>query len=356
VVLTSQADQAAINVNRCLASSRANAHGISISRTIETVATSTQGSAGVAQVRSATWQLPHALGLTADISRFKEKLGAWAAGCDPEVSTHLDYQLAGSPKYFRPTALTACCRATTGMDPSDAVVRRAVAVELMHNATLIIDDILDRSRHRRANLSLHCRFGTLPALMVAGYLTAGASEMVADEARSVRLVAEVLQRLAVAECYQWRVRRHPMGVEDWRAVASEDTGSMFQICARLGTGDERLSRYGLLLGILYHGCDDVADVRETAALGGGGGKDLTDGILTLPAALALRDPSAAVLFRKGSPVALQEFAGRLVATLPEAEEYLDRIANEARHEAIEARVDHDRLLALVDYTRSLSTA
>ena len=46
------------------------------------------------------------------------------------------------------------------------------------------------------------------------------------------------------------------------------------------------SKYGLLLGMLYHGCDDVADVRGTTALGGGSEKDIVDGILTLPAAIA----------------------------------------------------------------------
>ena len=57
---------------------------------------------------------------------------------------------------------------------------------------------------------------------------------------------------------------------------------MFEICARLGTRDDSLRTYGQLLGTLYHGCDDVADVRGTTALGGGSEKDIVDGILTLP--------------------------------------------------------------------------
>jgi geranylgeranyl pyrophosphate synthase len=308
-----------------------------------------------AETQTPAFSLPHALGLTADIERLRGILHAWIDRCDPEMSRFLQYQISGPAKYYRPMTLLACHRSTTGAEPSDAVMQRAAAVELMHNATLVVDDILDRSRQRRANLSLHCRFGSLPALMTAGYLTAAASKMVAGEPRSVSLIAELLQRLAVAECYQWRVRRHPLGVEDWWALASEDTGSMFQICARLGTGDERLSRFGLLLGILYHGCDDVADVRETAALGGGGGKDLLDGILTLPAAIALRDAQAAVLFRDGSRGAMHRFAKMLDNALPEAESYLDSIADDARREAMSGVSAPGRLLELVDYTRSLST-
>jgi geranylgeranyl pyrophosphate synthase len=296
------------------------------------------------------------MGLTADIDELQTLLRKWADECHPEVARLMRYQLTGSAKFFRPVSLLACYRASSNSQPRESVLRRAAAVELMHNATLIVDDILDRSRRRRTNLSLHCRFGSLPALMGAGYLTAGASKMVADEPRSVALIAELLQRLAVAECYQWRVRRHPLGVEDWWAVASEDTGSMFQICARLGTGDDRLSRFGMLLGILYHGCDDVADVRETTALGGGGGKDLEDGILTLPAAIALRDPRAAVLFRAGSREATKKFSARLAGSLPEAETYLDGIADKARNEALSRAGVPDRLLELVEYTRSLSAA
>lgn len=82
----------------------------------------------------------------------------------------------------------------------------------------------------------------------------------------------------------------PLGIEDWRQIASEDTGSMFEICACLGGGDERLRRFGQLLGLLYHGCDDVADVKGLEALGGGGDDDICDGILTLPASIAIRDP------------------------------------------------------------------
>jgi hypothetical protein len=50
--------------------------------------------------------------------------------------------------------------------------------------------------------------------------------------------------------------------------------------------------------MLYHGCDDVADVKQAQRLGGGGAEDLEEGILTLPAALAIRDPHVAEIFCK----------------------------------------------------------
>ena len=53
-----------------------------------------------------------------------------------------------------------------------------------------------------------------------------------------------------------------------------------------------------LLGVLYHGCDDVGDVKGLESLGGGGEEDLRDGILTLPASIAIKDPIIAELFCK----------------------------------------------------------
>jgi geranylgeranyl pyrophosphate synthase len=86
---------------------------------------------------------------------------------------------------------------------------------------------------------------------------------------------------------------------------------MFEICARVGTRDDKLLAYGLLLGTLYHGCDDVADVRGTTALGGGSEKDIVDGTLTLPAAIAMRDPDRRSFFDVHETFG--ETAGRLRA-------------------------------------------
>lgn len=305
---------------------------------------------------ASAWALPELLGVTGDLERLNEMLRSWAEACDDEVRPMVDRQLTGPAKHFRPVTIVACYRAVVDQEVSPAVMRSAAALEITHNVTLIIDDILDRSRYRRGSLSLHCRFGLLPALMAAGYMGFAGMELVAGDSYSVSCLAELMQRLAVAECYQWRVRRHPLGVEDWRHIAGADTGTMFEICARLGTRDRRLARFGLLLGILYHGCDDVADVRGAEALGGGSEKDISDGILTLPAAVAIRDAHTASLFRNPEPEYIPLITERLVAALPAAERHLDRIAAEAEAEARGNALYPGRLLELVGHTRELSRA
>ncbi len=302
------------------------------------------------------WGLPKALGVADEIERLRDFLEAWMEEVDPEVLPMVRYQLAGRAKYFRPVTIFACHQAVTRRPVPARLLRSAAALEITHNVSLIIDDILDRSRYRRQKLSLHCRFGLLPALMTAGYLTSAASGLVAADAHSVSNLAELMKRLGVAECAQWRLRRRPMGVEDWRALAGEDTGSMFETCASLGTRNDKLRRYGLLLGTLYHGCDDVADVRGTAALGGGSEKDISDGILTLPAAIAVRNPNTAVLFGSDDPSAISAITEKLVIALPEAEAYLDRIAAEAEEEARSNAPFSRGLIELIHHTRALSKA
>ncbi len=309
--------------------------------------------APIAVGRSA-WDLPALVGVEDDLAAMRNLIADWLSHCDPEVRGMAQRQLSSRAKSFRPVTVFACYHATMDRRLSPRVLRAAAAIELLHNVSLIVDDILDRSRYRRGELSLHCRYGFLPGLMTAGYIGFAAPQLVASDPYSVRLMAELMQRLGAAECFQWRVRRQPMGVEDWRAIAAADTGSMFEICARLGTRDDRLGRYGLLLGMLYHGCDDVADVRGTTALGGGSEKDISDGILTLPAAIAIRDPATAILFRTGARADLERIAGRLREALPEAEAYLDRLADEATAEAIRHADDPGALVDLVRHTRSLS--
>jgi geranylgeranyl pyrophosphate synthase len=295
------------------------------------------------------------LGATAEIQLLRERLETWLENVDDELREPLAWAFSGTPKHFRPVTLFACHRAVRDTPASEAV-ELAFAVELVHNMSLIVDDVLDGSDERRGIATVERRFGRLTALMASGYLVADAFDAFADDPFAVRHLAELLRRLGAAECLQWRLRRRPLGVEDWRRIAGEDTGSMFEICAVLGARSQRLRRYGHLVGVLYHGCDDVGDQRGLEALGGGGEEDLRDGILTLPAALAIRDPRVRELFRihDDDPDRLAALADAFLAQLDDAEEELDRIAESARTEAAQFADDPAPLLALVDQVRQLS--
>jgi geranylgeranyl pyrophosphate synthase len=295
------------------------------------------------------------LGAAAEIQLLRERLATWLESVDDELREPLAWAFAGTPKHFRPVTLFACHRAVHE-GPASEAVELAFAMELMHNMSLIVDDVLDESHERRGIATVERRFGRLTALMASGYLVADAFDNVADDPFAVRHLSELLRRLGAAECLQWRLRRQPLGVEDWRRIAGEDTGSMFEICAVLGARSERLRQYGHLLGVLYHGCDDVGDQRGLEALGGGGEEDIRDGILTLPAALAIRDAGVRELFLidDDAPDRLAILADACRAQLDDAEQVLDRIADSARAEATQFADDAEPLLALVDQVRQLS--
>jgi geranylgeranyl pyrophosphate synthase len=294
------------------------------------------------------------LGFDREIVQVCEAISQWIKDSDQEMREALEWQFLSGSKYFRPLTVFSCYLAMHGSEVAPSAIRSAVLVELFHNVSLVIDDIVDNSESRRGRLTLHAKFGQLSALMTSGYVVADGYRMAGDDVQAIRLFSELLKRLGVAECLQWRLRRQPLGVQDWRKIAAEDTGSMFEIAACLGDRSERLRRFGGLLGLLYHGCDDVADVRGTTALGGGGYDDLRDGILTLPAALAIRDPTVARLFCSPGDRNLEALAQAFQAQIPEAEGYLDSIADEARTEASLFARNPAPLIALIGHTRRLS--
>lgn len=303
-----------------------------------------------------TAALVSALGLEEELGRLQGEISAWVHQSDEEMRELLEWQFVGPSKYFRPLTIFGCFQAIYEGPVPDRLIRSAMALEMFHNVSLVIDDILDESPERRGKATLYTRFGHLPALMASGWITADGYRLVANDAHDVRLLSELLKRLGAAECMQWRLRRQPLGVEDWRLIAGEDTGTMYEVCACLGTRTEELRAFGRLLGMLYHGCDDVGDAKGLAALGGGGDEDIRDGILTLPAALAIRDPKIQELFCKAEPTErdLSEIARAVTAQVPAAEEYLDGLAQEAREEAVGSAPHPDPLLALVHHTRQLT--
>ena len=296
------------------------------------------------------------LGFGAEIGGVRAILERWVKEASPTMRGMLKWQFGGKSKYFRPLTVFSCHRALTDDGIPPEMLRSAAVLEMMHNVSLVIDDILDTSSERRGRTTLHCKFGLLPALMASGYIVADGYRMSAEDPYDVALFSDLLKRLGVAECVQWKLRREPLGVEDWLKIAEEDTGSMFETCACLGTRDDALREYGRLLGVLYHGCDDVADVKGLESLGGGGEEDLRDGILTLPASLAIRDAEVKALFCTPEPSQsdLATIGAAMRAVLPDAEDYLDGLAAGAKVEARRRAANPAPLLTLVDHTRALA--
>ena len=375
------------------------------------------------QLATSAREVARVLQLEKDMDRLKEAIGRWRERADPHIREMLDHQFDCDAKYFRPLTVFSCYRAVSNERIPDGVIRSAQVVEMFHNVSLIIDDLVDKSQTRRGKPTMHEKYDELTAYMVAGYIVADGYDLLAkqviDECRDLcserhdlegedapeagapaapseepsdtsafrkrykdatppavppgerrpaldwvgpvrydmRLLSELLKRLAVAECLQWQSRKEPLGLSDWYWLAREDTGSMFEVCACLGARNQRLRRFGRLLGTLYHGCDDVADLFEEKGLGGGGDEDLVEGILTLPAALAIRDDQISHLFKNGDradPRIRARLLAAYKAQADDAHRELDRLAEMAIREAQAHSRAPEPLILLVRHTRALA--
>ncbi|HEY7732402.1 MAG TPA: polyprenyl synthetase family protein [Gaiellaceae bacterium] len=175
-------------------------------------------------------------------------------------------------------------------EAADPPVAAGVAVELVHMATLVHDDLIDGARLRRGRSSAWAEHGERPARAAGDYLFARAfAELARDAgAESVAVLAGASLALARGEALQRRQRHDPdTPVADYLERCALKTGKLFEAACVLGGGN---GEYGLLLGIAFQIADDILDCSgDTIETGKVAGTDLRDGTPTLPLLLAARE-------------------------------------------------------------------
>jgi geranylgeranyl pyrophosphate synthase len=170
-------------------------------------------------------------------------------------------------------------------------VAAGVAVELVHVATLVHDDVLDGARTRRGEATVWARHGEAVARAVGDYLFARAfSELAATRnAEAVSVLARATLSLARGEALQRRhVFRPETSVDEYLIRCALKTGKLFEAACLFGAG-RRLAPFGRALGIAFQIVDDILDCAGDAdETGKDPGVDLRDGTPTLPLILAAR--------------------------------------------------------------------
>jgi geranylgeranyl pyrophosphate synthase len=177
----------------------------------------------------------------------------------------------------------------------ERAVAGGAAVELVHMATLVHDDLLDGAVLRRGRPTVWAAYGVEAAKAAGDYLFACAFAEVArtHDARAVALLADAALALARGEALQRRQAFRPdTSVDDYLARCSLKTGKLFEAACLLGARRRQLGVFGLALGIAFQIADDILDCAgDDHATGKAGGVDLKDGTPTLPLILAAhRDP------------------------------------------------------------------
>jgi geranylgeranyl pyrophosphate synthase len=235
--------------------------------------------------------------------------------------------------------------------PSDGAppFSAGVAVELVHMATLVHDDLVDGARMRRGVPSAWSVFGPEAALAAGDYLFACAFAELADgdDSRAVALLADACLALARGEAMQRRQTRNPdTTIDDYLARCALKTGKLFEAACLLGSGGvPALGRYGLALGIAFQIADDILDCAgPTQDTGKIPGTDLREGTPTMPLLYAAQDdetvraalaggPLDGALARVAATDALERSRGAALGYAAKARSHLGR---ETRREELES--------------------
>jgi geranylgeranyl pyrophosphate synthase len=235
--------------------------------------------------------------------------------------------LAAGGKRLRP--LLVFLSTPADRDPS---LEAGVAVELVHVASLVHDDVIDGAEVRRGRASAWSEHGPEAAGAAGDYLFARAyAELAATgDVRAVSVLAETCLALVRGEALEWRQRHRPeTRVEEYLERCGLKTATLLRAACVLGRGGEQLAVFGQALGIAFQIVDDCLDcVGETLETGKVPGTDLREGIPTLPLLLAAREDEVVRRALAGGPLegALLRVGatGAIEQALEMAREYAER--------------------------------
>src|SRR5919199_2835180 len=236
-----------------------------------------------------------------------EDLLVEVAGRAPErlVAPVLEALTAGG-KRLRPILLILSAR--MGEPEWEGLLAASVAVEVLHTATLIHDDVVDKAESRRGKPTTVTVHGRETAVATGDYLLAEAFYGLAEigNPRLVRVFAEAAMGMSAGELGQYRSSGTPVGVEAYVDHIRMKTAGLFRAaCVAGGTLGglslrqiDALATYGQALGLAFQVSDDVMDlVGEPGLMGKSIGTDLAEGTVTLPVIFALEEGDGAVIRR-----------------------------------------------------------
>jgi octaprenyl-diphosphate synthase len=263
----------------------------------------------------------------------------------PRLAGHL---IAAGGKRIRPLLTLACARLCGYSEGGPRHIRLAAAVEFIHTATLLHDDVVDESILRRGLASANQVFGNQAAVLVGDFLFARAFQMMVEDSapRVMAILSKAAFTLAEGEVLQL-MTQHDLATSAVRylEVIEGKTASLFAACCQIGAvvaerpdaEEQALAAFGHNLGMAFQLVDDALDyVADQAVLGKTVGDDFREGKVTFPVLHAFRTGSEAErdfwrrTIQQGTQreddlphaLALMDKRGALHATLAKAEDFV----------------------------------
>jgi octaprenyl-diphosphate synthase len=210
------------------------------------------------------------------------------------------HTLSAGGKRLRPAAVLLSARSVRNLFPAKTVYASASAVELIHMASLIHDDVVDNTGERRGRPTANVIYGNQISVLVGDYLLAKSIYLAAREGvlEVIRIFSRVTVGLSEGEVLQITSQGDPTTTEEtYFDIIRRKTAGFIAGCCEVGavlaeaspTVREALSDYGMALGLAFQIADDLLDfLGDPKVTGKPRGSDLREGKMTLPLIAAFR--------------------------------------------------------------------
>jgi len=256
------------------------------------------------------------------LERVRQEILERAASEEGPVPASVRRLVDSNGKMLRPAFVLLA--ASFGRPDAQKIRRLAAAVEMLHMATLVHDDIIDEALVRRGIRTLHALSGSRAAVLIGDWLFAGAFSLVAEYAdgEAARGLARLVSRLCASEIRQSadRYSVNPSIRRYLRTIAGK-TALLFSLSFYVGARESgcepgvshTLRRLGYSLGMGFQIIDDILDFEGTdCETGKPTGSDLAQGVFTLPVVLGLRADDGALGAALAAPPYAPDAISRIV--------------------------------------------
>mgnify|MGYP001247039380 FL=1 len=235
--------------------------------------------------------------ISSDLERLQKIIKQSLSSNSPLLNKIVDKYLETKGKQIRPIIVVLSAK-FFGAEVSDGVLCGAASVELLHNASLIHDDVIDETKQRRGHDTINNTWDNHIAVLVGDFFVSNALACAirTNDFRVISTISELGKELSTGEIDQIDVaKHHSIDEQAYFSIINKKTASLFQSCVKVGgysvgASDidiANLSKFVELLGLSFQIKDDIFDYFKDDAIGKPTGNDLREGKVTLPLIYAL---------------------------------------------------------------------
>lgn len=235
--------------------------------------------------------------ISSDLERLQKIIKQSLSSNSPLLNEIVDKYLETKGKQIRPIIVVLSAK-FFGAEVSDGVLCGAASVELLHNASLIHDDVIDETKQRRGHDTINNTWDNHIAVLVGDFFVSNALACAirTNDFRVISTISELGKELSTGEIDQIDVaKHHSIDEQTYFSIINKKTASLFQSCVKVGgysvgasdADIANLSKFVELLGLSFQIKDDIFDYFKDDAIGKPTGNDLREGKVTLPLIYAL---------------------------------------------------------------------